>query len=80
LLGYRSENNLLDHQNNFVEILKMMNNTVKNFCSLATNLSVLYNYLDRSTKLFFWSVFSKNVGSFSKTIFFVYTRHIVHEN
>jgi len=30
----------------------------KNFDILATSLSVLYNYFDSSTKLFFWSVFS----------------------
>jgi len=31
---------LLDHQNNFVGILKIMNNVAKNFDILATSLSV----------------------------------------
>jgi len=30
---------ILNHQNNFVGILKIMSNTAKNFDSLATNLS-----------------------------------------
>jgi len=30
-----------------------MNNTAKNFYSLATSLSVLHNYFDNSTKLLF---------------------------
>jgi len=38
---------ILDHQNNFVGILKI-SNTVKNFASLATNLSVLHHYFDKS--------------------------------
>jgi len=42
-----------DHQNNFVGILEIMSIGAKNFASLATNLSVLRNYFDRSTKLFF---------------------------
>jgi len=62
---------LLDYQNNFVEILKIMDNTAKNFASLATSLSVLQNYFDRSTKLLFWTVSDKNFRSFSKTIFFM---------
>jgi len=33
--------------------LKTMSNAAKNFDSLATNLSVLHNYLDSSTKLLF---------------------------
>jgi len=49
---------LLNHQNNSVT-LKMMNNTANKFdVILETNLSVLHNYLDSSTKLFFLSVFS----------------------
>jgi len=44
----------LDRRNNFVGILS---NAAKNFYILATSLSVLYNYLDSSTKLF-WSVSS----------------------
>jgi len=39
----------LDHQNNFVGILKIMSNTAKNFDILAINLSVLHNYFDSST-------------------------------
>jgi len=35
-----------------------MSNAAKNFYILATNLSVLYNYFDSSTKLLFWSVSS----------------------
>jgi len=42
---------LLDHQNNFVGILKITSDTAKNFDILAT--SVLYNYFDSSTKLLF---------------------------
>jgi len=44
---------LLDHQNNFVEILKIMSNAAKNFDILATGLSVLHSYFDSSTKLLF---------------------------
>jgi len=43
---------LLDHQNNFVGILKM-SNAAKNFDISATNLSVLHNYFDSSIKLLF---------------------------
>jgi len=42
---------MLDHQNNFVGILKIMSNAAKNFDILATSLSVLHNYFDSSTKL-----------------------------
>jgi len=46
---------LLDHQNNFVGTLKIMNNAAFNI--LAINLNVLHNYyFDNSTKLLFWSV------------------------
>jgi len=41
---------LLDHQNNFVGILKLMSNAAKKI--LAISLSVLHNYFD-STKLLF---------------------------
>jgi len=34
---------LLDHQNNFVEILKIISNAAKNFNILATNLIILHN-------------------------------------
>jgi len=49
---------LLHHQNNFVGTLKVMSEATKKFDILATNLSVLHNYFDRSTKLLFWSVFN----------------------
>jgi len=39
-------------ENNFIRLSNMMINIVKNFDILATNLSVLYNYLDSLTKLF----------------------------
>jgi len=41
------------YQNNFVGTLKMMSNAAKNFDILTTDLIVLYNYFDSSTKLFF---------------------------
>jgi len=44
---------LSDHQDNFVEILKIMNKAANNFDILATSLSVLQNCFDCSTKLFF---------------------------
>jgi len=47
---------LLNCQNNFVGILKIMNNAAKNFDILVTDLSVVHNYFDSPTKLLFWSV------------------------
>jgi len=44
---------LLDHQNNFVRILKAMNNIAKSFDILAISLSVLHNYFDSSNKITF---------------------------
>jgi len=44
---------LLGHQNNFVGTLKIVSNAAKNFDISATGLSVLHNYFDNSTKLFF---------------------------
>jgi len=44
---------LLDHQNNFVDTLKIINNAAKNFDILTINLNVLHNYYDSSTKLLF---------------------------
>jgi len=45
---------LLDiDENNFVETLKIMSNAAKNFDLLAIDLSILHNYFDSSTKLFF---------------------------
>jgi len=43
---------LLDHQNNFVEILKIVNNAAKNFDIVATVLSALHNYFGSSKLLF----------------------------
>jgi len=56
--GYKSENNcesenLLNHQNNLVGTSKIMSNAAKNFDILTTNLSVLHNYFNSSTKLLF---------------------------
>jgi len=44
---------LLNHQNDFVRILKVMSNAAKNVDILATGLSVLHNYLNSLTKLLF---------------------------
>jgi len=63
---------LLDHQNDFVETLKTINNTVKNFDILATSLSVLRNYFDSSTKLLLICIQLKFFRSFSKTVLSVY--------
>jgi len=52
---------LLNYQNNFVGTLKVMSNYKNDeFDSLAISLSVLHNYFDSSTKLFFLSV-SQNI-------------------
>jgi len=40
-------------ENNFVGILKIMNNAAKNIDNLAINLSVLHNYFGSLTKLLF---------------------------
>jgi len=45
----------LDHQNNFVRILKIISNATKNFDILATSV---HNYFHSSTKLLFRSVSS----------------------
>jgi len=37
---------LLDHQNNFVGTLKIMNNVRKSFNILAIGLNVLHNYFN----------------------------------
>jgi len=42
----------LNHQNNFVGILKIMSNATKNF-DILVSLSVLRNYFDSPTKLLF---------------------------
>jgi len=43
----------LNHQNNFIDILKITSNAAKNFDILATILSILHNYFNNSTKLLF---------------------------
>jgi len=43
---------ILHHQNNF-GTLKIMSVAAKNFDILATNINVLHNYFDSSTKLLF---------------------------
>jgi len=48
---------LLNRQNNFVRILKIMSTAAKNFDILATSLSVLRNYFD---------------NKINKIIFFIY--------
>jgi len=45
-VGYRSENNFVGHQNNFVGILKII-------LQKLTDLSVLHYYFDSFSKLFF---------------------------
>jgi len=47
---------LLNHQNNFVETLKIISNGLKNLDILAIDLTILHNYFYSSTKLLFWSV------------------------
>jgi len=44
---------MLDHQNDFVGILKVISNAAKSFDILATNLSVLHDYFDNLTKSLF---------------------------
>jgi len=44
---------LVGHQKNFVETLKLMSNTAKDFNILTTVLSVLRNYSDSLIKLLF---------------------------
>jgi len=56
LLNYRSKNNLLNHQNNFVGTLNIISNAAKNVDILATSLSVPHNYFDSSTKLFLYKI------------------------
>jgi len=45
-----------------------MNNAAKKFDILATSLSILHNYYDSLTKLFFWSV--KILDFFLPSLFF----------
>jgi len=49
---FKSENNLLDYQNNYIVCSSMMSNVGKKLRYLIINLSVLYNYFDGSIKLF----------------------------
>jgi len=51
---------LLGHQNNFVGILKIMNNAAKNFDILVTSSNVLHNYFDGS-KLYFFDLYSAKI-------------------
>jgi len=44
---------ILDHQNTFAGTLKIISNARKNFDISAIGLSVLPNYFDSLTKLFF---------------------------
>jgi len=44
---------LLDHQTNFIEVLKIMSDAAKNFDILANCLRVLHDYFDSLTKLLF---------------------------
>jgi len=44
---------LLNQQNYFIGTLKIMSDAAKNFDILATDLSVLHNYFNSSTKLLF---------------------------
>jgi len=47
LARYRSENNLLDHQNIYVERLSVDDsNAANSFNILATSLNILHNYFD----------------------------------
>jgi len=43
-----------------------MNNVVKNFDILATGLSALHNYFDRSTKLLFCDLYPAKILNLSK--------------
>jgi len=58
---------LLDHQNNFVGTLKIMNNAAKIFDILATSLSVLYNYFDSSN--FFSDLYPAKILNLSAPFF-----------
>jgi len=48
---------LLD-QNNYVELVNIFDNVVKNFNILVTSLNVLHNYFDGPKKIIFRSVAS----------------------
>jgi len=61
---------LLNHQNNFVGILKIIGNAAKNFNILTTSLSVLHNYFDSSTKLLFWLCIQLKILDLSAKLFF----------
>jgi len=56
LVRYRRENN---YQNNYVRNSNMMSNAAKNVDILITSLSILYNYFDRSIKLFSYLYLAK---------------------
>jgi len=70
LTRYRSENNFVEHKNNYIEI-SSLSNAVKSFDITAISLSVLYNYFDGSTKLFSDLYLIKFLNIyFSKTVLF----------
>jgi len=46
----------LDHQNNYIERLKVDDNAAKSFNILAISLKVLHNCFDDSNKIIFRSV------------------------
>jgi len=50
---------LLEHQNNFIETLKIMSNSAKNLDILAISLSVLHNYLIQQN--YFSDLYSANI-------------------
>jgi len=61
---------LLGYQNNFVGILKIMSNAAKNFDILATGLSVLHNYFNSLTKIFFFYLYAAKILDLSAKPFF----------
>jgi len=60
---------LLNHQNNFVGILKILNNAAESFDILAISLSVLRNYFDGLTKLFS-DLYPAKIWDLSAKLFF----------
>jgi len=51
LVKYRSNNNFVYCQNNYVRRSTVMSNAAKNFDFLTISLNVLHNYFDVQTKL-----------------------------
>jgi len=52
---------LLDNQNHFVEISKIISNATKNFDILATSLNILYNYFDEFQQNYFSDPYSAKI-------------------